>query len=174
MSWCVILKRKLNFSWKRSAVIILDMLLAVLMNAGYVAAMASDISGLEKSMIQVAMAAFKVMFNSVVLRVLISCVPESAQRARIHVALLVFNVIVAPCFASVLSSSSCFKELFTGSEMVCTSYTFPYCQEVSQRYSGGEYIDFCVVEKEAYFVNEYNPPFIYNYQCASVSEWVAQ
>ena len=149
-------------------VFILNVALAMAVNSFYVSIQSSDtVTASTKILCQVAMAGIKLFINMVVVKMLIANISFSKSKARLHVAMLVFNSIVAPCLATALSNSSCFHELFVGSGSICSSYEFKACLEVDQDLVDGIYVTRCTHYSYPSFVIDFDPAFTYNYSCGS-------
>lgn len=149
-------------------VFVLNVALAMVVNSVYVSIQSSDtVSSSSKILCQVGMAGVKLFINMVVVKSLIAHIPFCKSKARLHVAMVVFNSVVAPCLATALSDSSCFEELFVGSGTICSSYDFKACLEVDQELINGVYVTRCTHYSYPSFVIEFDPAFTYNYSCGS-------
>jgi len=143
--------------------------IAITLNSGYVYILSSNsVTSSLKILCQVFMAGIKLLLNMVLVKKLVMQIPFGKARAKLHVLMLLFNSLVAPCLATSLNDSSCFKELFTGSGTICSSYSFRACLEASQEMNGnGQYVTVCSLCTESSFVFEFSPAFTYNYSCGS-------
>eukprot|EP01035_Chromulina_nebulosa_P025131 gene25131-32779_t len=149
-------------------VFVLNVALSMAVNSVYVSIQSSDtVSSSSKILCQVAMAGVKLFINMVVVKALIAHIPFCKSKARLHVAMVVFNSVVAPCLATALSDSSCFQELFVGSGTICSSYDFKACLEVDQELINDVYVTRCTHYSYPSFVIDFDPAFTYNYSCGS-------
>jgi len=76
-----------------------------------------------------------------------------------HSLLLMFNNVVAPCLATAAADSSCFLNFFIGPAPLVTTFAYPQCVVYS--------LTSCVETEEVSVTTDFNPPFIYSYQCTS-------
>jgi hypothetical protein len=76
-----------------------------------------------------------------------------------HSVLLMFNNVVAPCLATAAADSSCFLNFFIGPAPLLTSFSYPQCVVYS--------LTSCAQTEEVTVQTDFNPPFIYSYQCSS-------
>ena len=150
-----------------SVLFLLNALAIITANIVYVYVMLSNITATALFFVQVFMAAFKLLWNVFVVRKLISHVPYNKGSIRMHSLMLVFNSLVAPCFASAVTDSACFRDLIFGSDVMSTAYSYETCLEAYQEFSNGVYTTVCTHYADIEYVTEYNPPFVYNYSCGS-------
>jgi hypothetical protein len=75
-------------------------------------------------------------------------------------ALLVFNNLIAPFLAVVVSDRNCLRNLFTSADSVTRPYSYYACV---QPLDSGE----CIMYESQKNVITYTPTFVYNYQCSS-------
>lgn len=79
-----------------------------------------------------------------------------------HACFLIFNNVVAPCLASLVTDTSCYLTLVTSRASLDATYSFETCSKFNS--TSGE------CESFAYAVTStasYDPPYIYSYQCTS-------
>lgn len=150
-----------------SVIFLLNAFATVTANILYVYIMYSNITSTALFLVQVSMAFFKLFWNLVVVRKLISHIPYNKGSIRMHAMMLIFNVLVAPCFASAFTDSACFRDLVFGSDVMTTSYSYESCLEAYQTFDAGVYTTMCTHYANIEYVTEYNPPFVYNYSCGS-------
>lgn len=151
-----------------SAVFVFNGMLSFLLNSLYVAALASNrISLAAKMLSQVVMAFVKLFLNMVVVKSLVAKITFGKSKAKLHTLMLIVNTLVAPCLATALADSSCFSELFTGSGMICSSYSFRACLEADQELVDSVYKTVCSHYETPSFVVEFSPAFTYNYSCGA-------
>ena len=81
--------------------------------------------------------------------------------AVMHSMLLIFNNVLAPCFATMLVDGSCFAALVIAPDAIESSYSYPLCEQFNV--TSSVCISAVVVESAEHFT----PPFIYSYQCSS-------
>lgn len=139
----------------------------VTVNIVYVYVMYSNITSTALFLVQVSMAFFKLFWNIFVVRKLIEHIPYNKGSIRMHTMMLIFNVLVAPCFASAFTDSACFRDLIFGSDMMTTSYSYVSCLDAYQIFEDGHYTTLCTHYANTEYTTEYNPPFVYNYSCGS-------
>ncbi|KAJ1411531.1 hypothetical protein B484DRAFT_182595 [Ochromonadaceae sp. CCMP2298] len=154
--------------WQEAAVFALNAAATIAVNIIYVSYESSThTSASSKVLIQVLMAGFKVVWNSVVVRQLCQLIHD--RNIRSHVLMLIFNTLVAPCLASAVFDKSCFSDLIFGSDTMCTQYSYPSCLEAYQQYSStmGQIETVCTHYINTAYVTEYTPSFIYSFACGS-------
>ena len=71
---------------------------------------------------------------------------------------LLFNNVLAPSISVAIVNPSCFYNLFVAAPTITSSYS--YCSAYARA------LEYC--EETAYSLTSFNPPFIYNYDCASL------
>ena len=152
-----------------TTVFALNGVFAIVVNAVYVSIQSSDsVTSSTKILCQMLMAGVKLFMNMVIVKSLVARLAFGKAKAKLHVSMLVFNSLVAPCVATALTDSSCFMELFTGSGTICSSYEFKACLEANQELTlSGKYETICTSYSYPSFVVEFNPAFTYNYDCGS-------
>jgi hypothetical protein len=150
-----------------SVLFLLNAVAAITANIMYVYVMYSNITSTALFFVQVSMAAFKLFWNLVVVRKLISHIPYNRGSIRMHSLMLIFNSLIAPCFASAFTDSACFRDLVFGSDLMTTTYSYESCLEAYQEYNGGQFETVCTHYADIEYVTDYNPPFVYNYSCGS-------
>lgn len=162
-----------HFLWLLAAfcgIFLLNLSISIAINAAYLLLQnTSRLSTDAKTVLQLAMAAFKLVWNMVAVRILVSKLPYSRRSAQLHVVLLLTNTVLAPCLAVALTDSSCFKDFFFGASSVCTAYELALCLETSQMYctDSDSFYTACVRYQQTEFVTEFSPSFIYYYGCSA-------
>lgn len=162
-----------HFAWLLAAfsgIFLLNLSISIAINAAYLLLQnTSRLSTDAKTVLQLAMAAFKLVWNMVAVRILVSKLPYSRRSAQLHVVLLLTNTVLAPCLAVALTDSSCFKDFFFGASSVCTAYELALCLETSQMYCTDtqSFYTACVRYQQTEFVTEFSPSFIYYYGCSA-------
>jgi hypothetical protein len=123
---------------------------------------------------QVAVALFKVTWNTFVVQVLLRLtaaqsegLADSARKAH-HISLAVFvilfNNIAAPFVATAYVSSNCFYSVFVSPPLVNVAYSYTTCATSDVH---GNYSSCSVFDNSEQQATSYSPPFIYSYQCSS-------
>eukprot|EP01040_Poterioochromonas_malhamensis_P005021 gene5021-5384_t len=77
--------------------------------------------------------------------------------------MILLNNIIFPIFAVFIVSPDCFYTALFQPADVSSSYTYTICD----RYAGRFYVNYCYLYQTLTQDSSYNPPFMYNYQCAS-------
>ncbi len=121
-----------------------------------------------KVFMQVLMASFKLLWNMVLIRKMVTWLqPFEKSVTRLHVGMLVFNSILAPCFATAFTDSSCFAEVFVNTETITSSYTLTSCIESYQESYGAVISTVCTHYDTVVYTTEFTPTFIYYYTCTT-------
>lgn len=117
----------------------------------------------------VALAVFKLMWGFVLQTCIVRLLQSNTGKGDANIitmgnvwlysSMMMFNTIVAPCLAALFASSSCFYYVFATPPNITSNYRFMTC---SSFYSLG-----CQDYEIAEHSFEYQPPFLYSYQCAS-------
>lgn len=114
--------------------------------------------------LQFALAIFDIFWNAIVLSRMVLTFPKLlSPSARIQIRLLglVFNHILAPIVATVLSDRSCFSELFfTEAESIDTFSSIEVCDILDDN-------GLCGSSSQLMLSTSFEPAFSYNYQCSS-------
>lgn len=128
-----------------------------------------DIGTSTKIGVQVLMAAFKIVWNIFALRVLITQLPYKKSSVKLHVSMLVFNSILAPCLATAFTDSSCFRDCFVAAPGITISYVLRTCVESYQTYDmkTNTVTTVCTHYTDTVNSNMFTPSFIYYYTCGS-------
>eukprot|EP01039_Chlorochromonas_danica_P005773 gene5773-6357_t len=161
--------------WKHcfqyTLVFLVNVAVVMSVNAGYLVAQSDNsVSTTDKSMIQILMAAFKLAWNVFALRVLINYLPSHrSSSVRLHVVLLVFNSLLAPCLATAFTDSNCFRDVFIAPQAITVSYNLNTCVENYQEYNYNDYTvhTVCTHYQDRVFTTAFTPSFIYYYTCGS-------
>ncbi|RYH07889.1 hypothetical protein EON65_41355, partial [archaeon] len=160
--------------WLRHIVVFLANFTVVIgTNAAYLLTQnAQDISSSSKIAVQVLMAGFKLFWNIFMLRVLMTLLPREKHSFKLHVGMLSFNSILAPCIATAFTDSSCLRECFVASSSISSSYDVLGCTEsyqyiVSNEDEETQYVTVCTHFETTVFTNNFTPSFIYYYTCSS-------
>ncbi|RYH21456.1 hypothetical protein EON65_20640, partial [archaeon] len=160
--------------WKmrgiKTIIFILNTLAVISINAAYLVVQnADDISSASKIAVQVLMAGFKLFWNVFMLRVLMTWLPQEKHSIELHVGMLAFNSIIAPCIATAFTDSSCFRECFIRADSIETSYDVTSCVESYQYldYTTGTWKTACTHYQTRTFTTIFTPSFIYYYTCSS-------
>lgn len=124
----------------------------------------ASITPSTKYTLQFIVSLFDVMWNNVFISSAVRWFPSlvrSKIRIKINVFLLLFNTIIAPVVASVLTDGNCFLNLFEPEHDIKTYDTYVYCKGLSLTTNE------CISYGTLTLTTAYSPPFIYNYQCSS-------
>lgn len=140
-------------------------------NIGYVVLTLSDSSQTTKILAQVGLAAFKLLWNNGIVPTCIQYFSSgfevlssnAAARIRLHVIVLLFNSVIAPCLAAASTSPACFQGLLVENSHVTSSFTYSYCSN----YGYNNDLSSCVSMEEVAVNTSYAPGFLYYYQCGS-------
>lgn len=149
-------------------------LVTLVVNGAYVYVLSSDASAsyahIVKSCAKVVLACFFLAWNMVVIPIsvehfsrLVNDVPGRVK--WLSTLLLVFSYIIAPTFADIMSSNSCFGEAFDIDTEVKAYYSYPVCRVYNLDINDGTRT--CVEYSSADFFTSYSPPFMYSYQCVN-------
>lgn len=152
-------------------IFLINVVVGVTMNAVYLLVEDSDSSSSStKEFMQVFMAFFKLFWNIIVIRMMINLIqPYRRSVTRLHVFMLIFNSILAPCIATAFTDSSCFKDVFSVSEAITASYEIATCTESTQAVnpSTGKIFTTCTRRVSLLFQTAFTPTFIYYYSCGA-------
>jgi hypothetical protein len=150
-------------------VMFINFLVGITVNAGYLVLENShSITSQAKVMVQVFMALFKLIWNIVVIRRMVSWLqPFEKSVTRLHVGMLIFNSIIAPGMATALTDSSCFQEVFVDTETITSSYSLTTCIESYEVVSGVVSSTICTHYDTVTYETEFTPNFIYYYTCGT-------
>jgi Leucine-rich repeat (LRR) protein len=121
-----------------------------------------ELSFTAQILLQLALSAFDLGWNAVVMRRVVSLYPNvlrSKIRVRLHLSLLVFNSIIAPMLSQSVVDRNCFSELFSKKDDITTTSSFLFCERLVG--SG------CEAYNSIELSTSYLPPFTYMYQCSS-------
>jgi Leucine-rich repeat (LRR) protein len=148
-------------------VFVVNGVINILVNILYVVALASNTNSEMKFFFQFFMAMYKLIWNAIFVRALINRLRTDRRRMQLHILILIFNNLIAPCLAIAAGSAQCFEEIFTGSQTVSTSYSFTYCKESSQIIDVDQELHtLCTHYEDMEISTEFMPPYVYSYQCA--------
>jgi hypothetical protein len=131
-----------------------------------------------KTVIQLLMALFKIFWNVIAIRIMITWLKtfsmmkflhsKNQNVTRLYVSMLLLNSLFAPCIATAFSDSSCFREIFFGAEEIITSYPLTLCLESYQEVIGfNEIITVCSRYVTDIYSTKFTPTYIYCYTCTS-------
>ena len=163
-------KSKLRFWSLYVSIFILNTAICIVINIAYLYIQnASSITSDFKGLMQVFMAGFKIFWNLVAIRIMIAWLPYNKHSVKLHVFLLVFNSILAPCIATAFTDEACFANFFQGNDVICTSYHITTCLESYQMVdpTTKECQTVCTNYADVSYVTEITPSFIYYYTCGS-------
>jgi hypothetical protein len=150
-------------------VMFINFLVGITVNACYLVLENShSITSQAKVVVQVFMALFKLIWNIVVIRRMVSWLqPFEKSVTRLHVGMLIFNSIIAPGMATALTDSSCFQEVFIDTETITSSYSLTTCIESYEVVSGVVSSTICTHYDTVTYETEFTPNFIYYYTCGT-------
>jgi Leucine-rich repeat (LRR) protein len=107
---------------------------------------------------------------------------RSKVRVRLHLALLIFNGIIAPVLASLITDSNCLNSLVSSQDEITSNAQFTFCKRLAISHSmmamamapmsqGEEEMPsmdpICLEYDSMTLSTSYIPPFTYSYQCTS-------
>ena len=151
-------------------IVVVNIVVCMSVNIGYLQSQNNDnYSPRIKNFIQFAMAGFKVTWGMVAIRTMISFLPFNQNSNTLHVLMLLWNGIIAPCLATAFTDQSCFQDFFTGCSEVSATYSVPICQSFYQEFDTETYQvhTSCELYNEVSFTTSYTPAFIYYYACGA-------
>lgn len=94
-------------------------------------------------------------------------VVQTSRNMSFMVVIVVINTIVIPCLAVILVSPQCLLYALSASPVVQTSYQLPICSSIFDRIANGTLTNIqCSNYEEQTLLLEYEPPFLYSYQCS--------
>lgn len=143
-------------------------------NIAYVTLTISNRSGLIKILAQLALAGFNQLWGNVVVPLCIQAISANievletnpAARVRLHVLILLFNSVMAPCIAAASTNPACFQGMFVTANPLVTSYPgASYCS--SYLYDPSSDSSACAVISAVTAYSELVPAYQYYYQCGS-------
>jgi Leucine-rich repeat (LRR) protein len=83
------------------------------------------------------------------------------RKLGVQMVLLIFNTVVAPLLAGMVSSPNCFKNIVSVAPSVDISLVYSICYAYSA--SG-----LCILRLRVPITSTFTPPFMYSYQCGSI------
>jgi Leucine-rich repeat (LRR) protein len=152
------------------AVVVVNFVVVLGVNTAYVTIALSQ-NGLALTLAQIALALFKVAFNSACSPVLMrwACQrflgrqPSASSYVALQLFVSVVNNILVPCLVVSIISPSCFYNIF---KQVPDVYaTYQYKGECTQ-FEVTEILE-CIGDQTLSASTSYSPPFAYSYQCSS-------
>ena len=154
-----------------SCYILLTFALVLGVNIAYVVVALNE-NGSALTAAQIALALFKVGFNSLCSPLLLRWVShhgldDSGSRDFVSIQLIVglVNNIAIPCFVVAIISPRCFYDIFEATDSVQSSYNYNgRCLEYN---TDSTKIVTCRQEQILSATTSYDPPFEYSYQCSS-------
>jgi UPF0716 family protein affecting phage T7 exclusion len=102
------------------SLVLMDIVITVVVNVFYLLSLDKNSDSRNEVIIQLGMALFKLGWNSIIVTSILSALKfffSSTFHLNTHhlrVFLLVFNVVLSPCFAAIVYDGSCFHDLFFG------------------------------------------------------------
>lgn len=140
-------------------------------NAGYVSSqLSNEFNGVQKFFIQVSIACLKLLWNFAFIRYLVESLaaykgdPED-KKVLIYMAMIAFNNVMAPCIATAIGNSSCFKNVFDPPGPISSSYSISICDPIPAFQSDGSIETSCSILQEQNVYSQFSAPFVYSYQC---------
>jgi hypothetical protein len=147
------------------SVVLVDMLLVLLVKGSYVYLVIwRDITPSLKILVQICLSLFDISWNTFVVTRILMIFPSlmrSKVRVKLHLTLLIFNSIVAPIIATVLTDRSCLADMFQYGDEITSSGSYTLCDQID--------IDtkLCVSTSDVALSTSFQPPYNYSYQCSS-------
>jgi hypothetical protein len=151
---------------------LLNFVIVLGVNTAYVI-IALNRNGLALTFTQIALALFKVAFNSLCSPALLRWTsqsfagrqPSPASFITVQLLVSIVNNILVPCLVVSIVSPNCFYNIFKSAAKVETYFTY---SGVCSTYTSFSELQFgCTQEASAVAKTSYNPPFEYSYQCSS-------
>jgi hypothetical protein len=164
------INEQLYFWTVYALIVIVNMVVCVTINILYLTNQNDTYTTSEgKIAMQFAMAGFKIIWGMMMIRTMINFLSFNRHSVMLHVMMLLFNGIIAPCVATAFSDQSCFKDFFDGGSSINASYSIPVCQSFFQDFSVQTLSVFTACEQfqMTTFTTTYTPGFIYYYSCRS-------
>lgn len=146
-------------------IILVNAVLVICMNSLYVALMEGASSGIQL-LGQVSAAAYRIAWGKIVVPNLLSMVDSkasysSSQKTWVLLLMTIFNSVLAPCLATIVTDKRCLYDAFFGTAEVHSSYSIAYCDRVSPTSLNCQRVELLEVE------SVYSPSVVYNYQCSA-------
>jgi hypothetical protein len=147
------------------SVVMIDVLLVLLVKGGYVYLVIwRDIAPSLKILVQICLSLFDICWNTFVVTRILMFFPSlmrSKVRVKLHLTLLIFNSIIAPIIATVLTDRSCLADIFQYGDEITSSGAYTLCDAID--------IDtkLCVSTSSVILSTSFQPPYNYSYQCSS-------
>jgi hypothetical protein len=115
---------------------------------------------------QLSIAAYRITWGKMVVPKLLSLIDSkasysSSQKTWVLLLMTIFNSVLAPCLATIVTDRQCLYDSFFGTTDVQSSYAITYCERVSPTSLN------CQRQSVLEVDSVYSPPVIYNYQCSS-------
>jgi Leucine-rich repeat (LRR) protein len=154
------------------AVMLLCLFVVTGVNVAFVIA-TLRLSGRVLTVIQVALAVFKLCFNTIISPALQYRVQQSGSDHDTTVQQVVWvllNVVVIPCVVVMFISPACFYDALKGVDSVTSTYNFSgSCLNfwIVTDDSTGDMTAICAAVSTEVGTTTYKPPFTYSYQCSS-------
>eukprot|EP00602_Paraphysomonas_sp_CaronLab_P002023 CAMPEP_0185022924 /NCGR_PEP_ID=MMETSP1103-20130426/5638_1 /TAXON_ID=36769 /ORGANISM="Paraphysomonas bandaiensis, Strain Caron Lab Isolate" /LENGTH=1156 /DNA_ID=CAMNT_0027555249 /DNA_START=506 /DNA_END=3973 /DNA_ORIENTATION=+ len=147
--------------------ILLNAAVVIAVNSLYVIIFLDNSSSTQQLFAQVCMAFFRISYSKLVVPRLIHTMSylggsyTSTQKTRVLLVITVFNSVVAPCLATLVSDKECMYDAFFGTSEISSSYDVTYCQRIS-------FVSLrCEIYTTVSYSSLYAPPVIYNYMCGA-------
>lgn len=147
------------------SVVIIDFLLVLLVKGGYVYLVIwRDITPMLKIFVQISLSLFDICWNTFVVTRILMIFPSlmrSKVRVKLHLTLLIFNSIVAPIIATVLTDRNCLADIFQSGDEITSTGAYTLCDAID--------IDtkLCISTSSITLSTSFQPPYNYSYQCSS-------
>lgn len=164
---------RLRLLWTTLGLLGINVIIVLVVNIGYVDITISNRPELIKILAQLALAGFNQLWGNVVVPLCIQAISVNievlatnpAARVRLHVLILLFNAVMAPCIAAASTNPICFQGLFVEAAPVVTEYPSSYCSSyLFDPATGGSA---CATISEVISYSALAPAYQYYYQCGS-------
>jgi hypothetical protein len=142
-------------------IFLVNVSVSILVNVGYLISLSEDSGDHFEYLIQISMAIYKIIWDSLILEYALLLLSRFGEASRLRLLLLVFNTILGPCIAVIITGGSCFQELFVQpSEVVVYN-------DVMTGYSVGSIYYSESNETATYQSSSQQLPFMYYFSCGS-------
>jgi Leucine-rich repeat (LRR) protein len=154
------------FVSKIGAVLIVDLIIAALINVAYLVAVLDNNPNIQ--VIQIALSLFKLGWNRLFITGSLAWLNRNRQLSgfispvMFRYSLTLCNFVLLPCIVTCLVDDSCFRELFAQQPAPLV-----YADTCDAYYGSGNGTLVCATEASSYQDVALKPPFIYSFQCSS-------
>jgi hypothetical protein len=147
------------------SVVMIDVLLVLLVKGSYVYLVIwRGITPSLKILVQISLSLFDICWNTFVVTRILMIFPSlmrSKVRVKLHLTLLIFNSIIAPIIATVLTDRNCLADIFQYGDEITSSEVYTICDAINTETKS------CSSTSNVILSTSFRPPYTYSFQCSS-------